>query len=788
MNATESRPGGSPVLPVISPPGWSPEAPSRYALPLRQAAATQAEEVGRKAANLALLIQAGFPVPDGFVLTTKAFERALATNGLGPGSSVEAVLAANLPDDVQNALLGAAASLGDAALAVRSSGVAEDLPGASFAGQYETVLGVRGADAIGDAVRRCWASAFSPRVAAYRATQGPLGALAMAVLVQRLVPADAAGVAFTANPVTGDRAESVVSAVRGLGERLVSGQATPDEWVVRGEEAACQSGTEGAIQADQVRAIAELARRVEGHFGPPQDIEWAIARGELFLLQARPMTALPEQFVWEGPLPGVWLRNFRLGEWIGDPVTPLFESWLLSRLEEELWANFRKIAKIPVPRPLHVVVNGWYFATGNFVPSKPAAVLGMMFRYMLPSLILRPRLAMAMFFPFKARMGAVKIFMREWRNSILPRYRAVVEAGEARVDSAALSELPRLVDDVADAAGDYFSSVVMVAGTAWKTELPLAAFYREHLYPRIGGSHQKLLQGLGAAPPAPLPHATLGLDWFFPTMGERGPVAKRGPEVAEHWGRVVAGRQAAEREAREALTGQPKLLGRFKRLLEDAQRFATIREECVSFFTLGWPLMRRAVLRLGEFLRRQGVFTRDEDVFFLTRDELMAVLHAANRDWSRTVAQRRQSWERQRRLAPPVMLGQLPPMMKRPFEKALGTLGAATGAGGHAVTGLAASPGRATGPARVIRRAEDFDRLQPGDVLVSPATTPAWTSLFARAAAVVTDNGSLAAHASLVAREYGIPAVVGTGDGTARLRDGQVVMVDGGRGIVDVVS
>jgi pyruvate,water dikinase len=675
----------------------------------------------------------------------------------------------------------------DVPLAVRSSGVAEDLPGASFAGQYETVLGVRGEDALTHAVRRCWASAFGSRVAAYRAAHGPGGSVGLAVLVQRLVPADAAGVAFTANPLNGDRTESIVSAVRGLGERLFSGEATPDEWTVKGQDAVCRRETAGAITAVQARAVAGLARKVEGHFGSPQDIEWAIARGELFLLQARPITALPDRLQWAAPLPGGWLRNFRLGEWIGDPVTPLFESWLLTRLEERLFENFRKIVKGPVPQPLHVVVNGWYFATGNFVPTKRSAMLVMMFRHVLPAMIFRPRRTLMMISPGKPRKG-VNIYLREWRETVLPRYRAMVEEGQARVDSRDPTELVHLVDDVADAAGDYFFSVVMVAGNAWKTELPLAAFFREHLYPRIGGSHQTLLQGLGATSPAPLPHTTIGLDWIFPTTGERNRVAG-GSDVAVHWARVVADRRSFEGRAREALAGQPKLLERFDKLLEAAQRFAVIHEEHVGFFTFGWPLMRHAVLRVGAILRGLGVLTHEEDAFFLRRDELVAALKgAANRDMTGTIAQRRQTWQRQRGLAPPMTLGNMPPFLKRGFDKALGTLGATSKMEGHTVTGMAASPGRATGPARVIRRAEEFDRLQSGDILVSPATTPAWTPLFSRAAAVVTDVGSLVAHASLVAREYGIPAVVGTGDATARLRDGQLVTVDGSQGFVDVTG
>jgi pyruvate,water dikinase len=163
--------------------------------------------------------------------------------------------------------------------------------------QYVTILDVHGADAVINAIRQCWASAFSQRVAAYRAAQSQNEVSSMAVLVQRLICADAAGVAFTANPVTGDRTETVVSAVRGLGERLVSGQASPDEWVVKGNEAVRKRAPEEAIDESHVLAIAKLARRVEAHFGSPQDIEWVMADAQLFLVQARPITTLPAQTI-----------------------------------------------------------------------------------------------------------------------------------------------------------------------------------------------------------------------------------------------------------------------------------------------------------------------------------------------------------------------------------------------------------------------------------------------------------------------------------------------------------
>ncbi len=290
------------------------ETGKRYAVSLADPTASMTERIGSKAANLARLLQAGFPVPDGFVVTVEAFEQFLGANGFGPDTSPEAVLAASFPEDVADALRGALSRQGDAPLAVRSSGIAEDLPGASFAGQYETVLDVRGAAALLAAVRRCWASAFGAGVAAYRAAQEQEGLVTMAVLVQRLVSATAAGVAFTANPVTGDRGETVVSAVRGLGDRLVSGQVSPDEWLIRADSIVASRNREGAVNAAEARAVADLAQRVEAFFGSPQDIEWALADGTLFLLQARPITALPDGTqeairVAAEPPPGFWQRE-----------------------------------------------------------------------------------------------------------------------------------------------------------------------------------------------------------------------------------------------------------------------------------------------------------------------------------------------------------------------------------------------------------------------------------------------------------------------------------------------
>lgn len=739
---------------------------------------------GRKAAVLGGLARTGFTVPEGVVLTVDAFEAFRVANGLAAGAAPEDVAAAPLPDGIADALRTAIDRFGGAPLAVRSSAVAEDLPDASFAGQYETVLGVSGPDAVIDAVRRCWASAFSPRVASYRASRGELGAPAMAILIQRLVAADAAGVAFTADPVSGDRDAVIVSSVRGLGERLVSGESTPDEWVVRGDQVDCRRASEGSIDATQARAVADLARRVEAHAGAPQDIEWAIAGGTVFLLQARPMTALPAPVDWRPPLPGAWARNLRLGEWLGDPVSPLFESWLLTRLEDRFHEAMRTCVPVPFPRPLHVVVNGWYFYSLGTFPASLRALAWIMLRYFLPSLLVRPRRAV-MLMPQTARFG-VELFVHEWRASVLPRHRALVARAEAEVEQLAPDGLLALIDELADDAGDYFWSIMAVAGFAAKAEIPLATLYRRHLHPRIGGSHLWLLRGLFSPSPESLRHAVDGLDWVHPTLGERGGTPAGAEDTAARRARLEAERTTAERQAREALAGEPRLLARFETLLASAQRFQPLREEQVAWFTLGWPVMRRAVRRLGEVLRDRGRLAEADEAFFLTREELVGALRGADggRQLGAEATRRRADWERQRRLVPPLIIGEMPPMLQRflgAAEEAVRMPGGVEEAG---LRGIAASPGRVTGPARVIRAAEEFQRLQPGDVLVAPITTPAWTPLFAKAAAVVTDTGGVGSHSSIVAREYGIPAVVGTGDATRRLRDGELVTVDGAAGFV----
>ena len=780
--------------------------------------------VGGKGANLRRLLSLGLPVPPGFVVTTAAYRAFLAANGLeelavaDPAALAARIAEAPVPDGLRAAMLAAYQRLGAGMVAVRSSGTAEDLATASFAGQHDTFLDVSGPEGLLAAVRACWASLWTTRAVAYRRQRGwdeyagdPTNRvssqedysvpLALAVVVQVMVPAEAAGVAFTANPVTGDRTETTISAVRGLGERLVSGEGVADEWVVRGVGAAkaiLRRRVDGVLTAEQVQAVAELARRIEGHFGTPQDVEWAVVGGKLFVLQARPMTALPAHVTWAAPGGGGWMRNFRLGEWLPEPVTPLAESWLLVRMEEgEVDAEARDFGLRP-RSPYHVIVNGWYYSSpiGGGLPLRGVAAA--LTRHPLRI----AALALSTSRPDAAERLFITAVARRWRKELLPRYQRLVALWQARVETASSIELVRAIDAVGSVAGEYLWDLSVVGGHAWKAEHALARFCHQHLPNQAIRGHQSLLLGLPAPFPETPSHAVQSLDWIRPTLGEAlSASVLTSDELAERRARLEVERRIAETACREELAARPRLRHRFDTLLALAQRYAVLREEQAGWFTLGWPLLRRSVLRLGDELRLRGVIDQAGDVFFLTRMEVDAGLRADQvgrggevGDLRAAVIARRDEWARQRRLSPPLVLGS--PFSARVIARATDAMRApGTVAEDHpnrhegqdVLKGMPASPGQATGPVRVILGPDDFERFQPGEVLVAQVTAPAWTPLFGLAAAVITDGGSLAAHASLVAREYGIPAVVGAGDATARLRDGQRVLVDGSAGVVTML-
>lgn len=751
-------------------PGARPE--QRF-LRLGEPAAGERVLAGGKAAALSRLRAEGFPVPAGFVVTSAAM-------AAGAGRS-----------DWDTRLEEAARAAGPGPYAVRSSAAAEDLPDASYAGQYESYLGVDTAG-LASAVARCFESAEAGRVRSYQASRGGQEGHPMAVLVQQMVDAAAAGVAFSADPLTGARDQVVVSAVPGLAERLVSGSAAGEDWTVRDGRAVRteDTGETGVLTEQSATAVAAAARKVAALFGVPQDIEWALDRsGHLWLVQARPMTALPQPAVWQPPGKGVWLRNFRLGEWLPEPVTPLFMDWLVPRLDAAYNRAVFRSAGISIAMG-HAAVNGWYYVA----PPTPRALPHLLFggsRRSLPYVfnsVVRPMLD-----PAGADRAVLHDLEREWRDDCLPRYRKLADS---RVpDGASLPVLVGLVEEVAGAAGEYLWYLSAAGGAAWKMEMVLARFWRRHIAGNLpalppaasdGGGYQVLLGGLLPSPPPVPPHAVYSLDWYHPTLGEEasarakpgtGPAAR--PGAPQQAASAVERRRAAEAACRSALRGT-RHLRRFDSLLAVAQHYALLREEQARDFTLGWPLLRRCAALNGGRLKEADVIEGPGDAFFLTRQELRTDSPPRIAE----VARRRADWLQQRKLDAPLVLGSFP-MPGTTFDRIANAARSSRQLPGDALTGHPASPGRARGRVRLVDGPDDFALFRPGEILVARATAPAWTPLFADAAAVVTDTGNLAAHASLVAREYGIPAVVGTGNATHLLHTGQLVTVDGSKGIVE---
>jgi rifampicin phosphotransferase len=733
---------------------------------LAAASAADRAMLGGKAATMAELSVAGFAVPPGIVVTASALDK----------------------PDLDGQLQTAAARLGGDRFAVRSSGVAEDLPDASYAGLYETYLNVP-AEQLGAAVRRCFAAAASERVAAYHERHGSVTG-EMAVLVQVMVDPAAAGVAFTAHPVTGDRSQTVVTAVTGLGDRLVSGETTGEEWTVTadGGPTVTRHGSEGrrVLTHRQAEAVAQLALRAADRFGgQPQDIEWAIDhQGRLWLLQARPMTAVPEEVSWAAPGPGLWMRNFRLGEWLPEAVTPLFATWLLPVLEDGYLDGMHASVGVRVPFR-YALVNGWYYNAPPIPSPKIIARVLWQGRGRAVKIIYNALIRVSRD-PAAADKAALSDLERQWRQVQLPRYRQLVAAAAVEVHTATPHRLVELIDTLGREAGIFLWYLAVVGGSAWKMEAWLTRFARRHLaevLPEQEGGAQVLLRGLPQIQPMFSEHAVQSLDWYHPLAAEL-PTTPLSAAAADRRVKLAEERAAAERRCRAALAGSPRLLEVFGRLLEVSQRYAVIREEQAQQFTLAWPVLRGCATRLGQHLTDLEAIQQADDVYFCTRDQVTSALAGQISGRIAGIAERREIWQHQRQLAAPLTLGHPAPLIGDVIDRTVQQArhGAETAEG--AIIGHPASTGRATGPVRIVHGPQDFAAFTDGDVLVAKTTAPAWTPLFARASAVVTDSGSLAAHASLVAREYGIPAVVGTGDATHRLLAGQIITVDGTAGTV----
>ncbi len=446
------------------------------------------ETVGGKGMSLAKLAAAGLPVPGGFHITTEAYRQFVAINDLQSGigaalTNVDAALPATLesaakeigrlfaqakmPGELANAIVSAYADLPgpNPAVAVRSSATAEDLPEASFAGQQETYLNISGAAQVLEATQKCWASLWTARAIGYRARQG-IGTegVALAVVVQLLVNAEAAGIMFTANPLDGNREEVVINAAWGLGEAIVGGAVSPD--TIRIEK---QSGTvihydtaeklvmtvrvDGAteersvpeqlrnipvLSADKAAELARIGVQIETLYGMPMDIEWTLADGAFAVVQARPVTALPEKpLEWAPPTPkGTYMRT-SIADLMPEPLSPLFITLGIPahveqmqpigkrmtgsepRLAEDYFTSINNYAYLNAAMP----PRAWWWALTGLIPAYPRLL-----RRLVPL----------------------------WRDELHPEYQAKVASMQAR-DPAQMTaaELWSDVQELVNAAAYY---------------------------------------------------------------------------------------------------------------------------------------------------------------------------------------------------------------------------------------------------------------------------------------------------------------------------------------------
>ncbi|RZU74418.1 pyruvate,water dikinase [Micromonospora kangleipakensis] len=861
----------------------------QYVLGLQEVDGMQVAIVGGKGAHLGALSRIdGIRVPAGFCVTTAAFRRIMAEapsiddrldqlSRLNPDDreairtlsaeirrTIEGIV---LPDDVAAAITRALTHLGEQAdYAVRSSATAEDLPTASFAGQQDTYLNVMGLAAILQHVSRCWASLFTERAVTYRQRNGiDHRTVHMAVVAQKMVFPDAAGILFTADPVTGNRKVATVDASFGLGEALVSGLVNPDVFKVRDGEIVAKAvatkqravhalpagGTkeqaidpqrqeQPALTDAQVVRLVQLGRRIEAHFGSPQDIEWCLVDDDFQIVQSRPITTL-------FPIPAARDRENHVYVSVGhqqmmtDPMKPLGVSvWQLTAMAPmheaggRLFVDVTRRLASPASRAglLEVAGRGdplirdaleTVLDRGDFVPTlpeagpggppasgasaptetDPAIVTELIERSQASIAALRrdirtktgPALFDFLLEAFQEHkrvlsdplsMQAIMAGMEAtwWLNDQLREWLGEKNAADTLTLSApgnVTSEMGLALLDVADVIRPHPEVVAFLQGVeddGFLDELPKLAggteardaieAYLDRYGMRCVGEIDITRPRWSERPTTLVPLILDNIKLFEPGAAER---------------RFEQGRQEAQKKQEDllerlrALPDGEQKADEAKRMIDRVRTFIGYREYPKYGIVSRYFVYKQALLEEAERLVQANVLPEKEDIFYLTFQELHDVVRS-NRVDDQLIQQRKDAFRSYHALTPPRVLTSDGEAITGAYRRDDVPTGA--------LIGLPVSAGTIEGRARVILDMAQAD-LEPGDILVTAHTDPSWTPLFVAITGLVTEVGGLMTHGAVIAREYGLPAVVGVIDATQLIPDGQRIRVHGSDGYVEIL-
>jgi pyruvate,water dikinase len=838
-----------------------------YVLDLRDIDATQVALAGGKGASLGELSRVeGISVPPGFCVTTRAFRRIVAQDpsiddlldrlahlDAGDRDAIRAlsaqlraaIEAIAIPGDLAAAIAGAVERLGgETACAVRSSATAEDLPEASFAGQHDTYLDVAGAAAILRHVSRAWASLFTERAVSYRLRNGvDQRQVQMAVVVQRMVAAHAAGVLFTADPVTGNRRVASVEAVVGLGEGLVAGRVEADGYKVRDGElvARAVAGERPMLTDAQVVALAALGRRIEAHLGRPQDIEWCLAGHVFEIVQSRPITTL-----FPVPAAGDDANHVYLSvghqQMMTDPMKPLgLSMWQMKAIPRMYEAGGRLFVDVaprlaaPAARaallevigtsdPLMgdalqtILDRGDFVATlpgdgsGGAAPgggaaapieADPAIVAGLVGRCEASLTALRRDIATL---TGSALLEFVRADILELRRLIFDeRSRQVIMAGmqatwwlnehlEAwlgernaadtlaqSVPANVTAEMGLALLEVADVIRPHPQVVAFLQGVEDDDFLDALAgldggqqardaicAYLDRYGMRCVGEIDITRPRWSERPSALVPMLLSNVKNFAPGAGRR---------------RFEQGRREAAAKEREllarlrALPDGERMAQETKAMIDRVRTFNGYREYPKYHIVCRSFVYKQALLAEAERLVGAGVLAEPEDCFHLTFAELEEVVRTGRAD-AGLIADRRIELRRNEALTPPRVITSEGEVVAGAYAREDVPAGA--------LVGLAVSRGTIEGRARVVLDIADAE-FEPGDILVTAYTDPSWTPAFVAVDGLVTEVGGLMTHGAVIAREYGLPAVVGVQHATRLIADGARIRVHGTDGFVEIL-